>query len=921
MKGLREVIEMNRLVVWAVGVLALGGAVAEAVTPVEVVNWSFELPGTVKLRCWDGEDAGAPDVPGWKSDTNPSDSGVETGYTPTDGLWTAFLMNGDPSVWQVTDHVITAGDVYELKVDSRSTWAATTLRMSLFYEQGGTRVVAATQDVTITGTMAEYTLSFSSADVPACVGKRLGIEFLNGTPGSGNAWLGLDRVRLDLVVEGSSGPAVKPQPEDQATDVVRDIVLSWTPGPYAATHDVYLGTDFNDVQGADRAKPDGVLVSQGQTAAAYDPDGVLVLGQTYYWRVDEVNAAPDHTIYKGDVWSFTVEPIGYAIRPVLATASSMYADSGPEKTIDGSGLTGDEHSTDLEAMWLSSPTGEQPTWIQYEFDGVVKLHEMWVWNSNQIIEFLLGYGAREVTVECSTDGQVWTAVSGVPEFAQGTSEEGYTPNTVVDLGGALAKYVKLTVRSNWSDLGVTSYSLSEVRFFHSPLRAFEPEPSAGAEGVALEGSLAWRAGREAVSHEVYFGTDPNALVLARTVTERQVALASLGAEYGKTYAWRVDEVNDAAAVRSWEGPVWDFSTPAYAVVDDFEAYNDRCNRVYYAWKGGAGNSENTECGVGAYSGNGTGSVVGHDGAPYAEQAIVHSGRQSMPLGYDGGSEATHTLDAVQDWTRGGLETLSVCFYGAAANAKTMPMWFQVTDQAGKAAKVTYGTGEGEDAVALTEPAWTQWQIPLSGFVGVDLKRIASITIGFGPGTGSGQVFIDDIRLYPAGDLTPPAPPVLAGHWKLDGNGQDSSGNGNNGILTGGPAWVGAGRIGGALDLDGVDDYVDCGAGASLDITDRLTLCAWVRPDDVGNGEHNPFVTKGDTGYAIKHNVDNTIQFFVYDGTWYSANGAADAALFNGQWHHVAGTYDGHQLKLYIDGALAASTVHEGKISTAAYSVN
>ena len=45
-------------------------------------------------------------------------------------------------------------------------------------------------------------------------------------------------------------------------------------------------------------------------------------GQTYYWRVDEVNAPPDSTVYKGDVWSFTVEPYGYPIKPVKATASS-----------------------------------------------------------------------------------------------------------------------------------------------------------------------------------------------------------------------------------------------------------------------------------------------------------------------------------------------------------------------------------------------------------------------------------------------------------------------------------------------------------------------------------------------------------------------------------------------------------------------
>ncbi len=60
---------------------------------------------------------------------------------------------------------------------------------------------------------------------------------------------------------------------------------------------------------AGRSDPKGVLVGQDQTDAQYDPEGRLEYGQTYYWRVDEVNAAPDSTIFKGMTWSFTVEPL------------------------------------------------------------------------------------------------------------------------------------------------------------------------------------------------------------------------------------------------------------------------------------------------------------------------------------------------------------------------------------------------------------------------------------------------------------------------------------------------------------------------------------------------------------------------------------------------------------------------------------
>jgi len=154
---------------------------------VDVENFSFELPGTEKLKSFDT-------VPGWSTDGPCVDSGVETGYTATDGEWTAFLMSGDPSVWQLTGHTIAEGDVLELKVDARITWAATTLRMSLYYDDNGIRVPVATDEVTLTDGMQEYTLSFSAGDVPESVGQQLGIEFANAS--TGDTWIGLDNVRL-----------------------------------------------------------------------------------------------------------------------------------------------------------------------------------------------------------------------------------------------------------------------------------------------------------------------------------------------------------------------------------------------------------------------------------------------------------------------------------------------------------------------------------------------------------------------------------------------------------------------------------------------------------------------------------------------------------------------------------------------------
>ena len=72
-------------------------------------------------------------------------------------------------------------------------------------------------------------------------------------------------------------------------------------------------------------------------------------------------------------------------------------------------------------MWLSKKN-QTPVWIQYEFDAVYSLHQMWVWNQNQMTSSDNGYGAKDVTIEVSTDGTTWTALADVPEFAQATGE-------------------------------------------------------------------------------------------------------------------------------------------------------------------------------------------------------------------------------------------------------------------------------------------------------------------------------------------------------------------------------------------------------------------------------------------------------------------------------------------------------------------
>jgi hypothetical protein len=194
---------------------------------------------------------------------------------------------------------------------------------------------------------------------PDAGGQRVRIGGGVSHPSFSNSFIGLiDDIRIydhalseaevmSLVI-GESDFAFRQNPADGATDVPRDVVLSWMPGKYADKHDVYFGTNFDDVNDADRDYPLGVLVSRNQDANSYSPAELLQFGQTYYWRIDEVNAPPDYTLYKGDVWQFTAEPFAHPVpsENITATASSSSsATEGPENTVNGSGLdANDLHS-------------------------------------------------------------------------------------------------------------------------------------------------------------------------------------------------------------------------------------------------------------------------------------------------------------------------------------------------------------------------------------------------------------------------------------------------------------------------------------------------------------------------------------------------------------------------------------------------
>jgi hypothetical protein len=568
-------------------------------------------------------------------------------------------------------------------------------------------------------------------------------------PGQGTdagSWAVVDNVQITSE-SAPCGSAFNPNPVDEDTDVLHDVVLSWIPGQYADTHVIYIGTVFNDVNDATIDNPLSTIALEDLDVNSYAPV-ILEYDTTYYWRVDEVNAPTNPGTYKGPVWSFTVEP--YAIKipaeNITATASSQIEGQGPEKTIDGSGLTGDLHSSELSSMWFSQPSEPGQVWIQYDFDKPFKLNEMLVWNYNgQTINSF--YGFESVIVEYSADGATWTQVDNVTTFNQASGLDGYAPNTTVAFGDVVVKSVKITANNNFGGGAsiFNQYGLSEVRFMYVPLSARKPDPESGATDVSIDTTLSWRPGREAAEHSLYLSTDQQAVIdgTAIPTTVDQAGYTPPTLDIGSTYYWRIDEVNSAETVTTWQGDIWSFSTQQYIVVEDFESYNDieqeqaGSNLIYLTWIDGYDDP--------SVNGSTMGYTVPYE--PTIEFRIVHGDDQSAPFSYDNStasySEITvssNNLAIGNDWTKSDVQVLTLWFYGDPNNAVTEQLYAKLNG-----VKVNY---DG-DAANLAVAGWTQWNIDLSAF-GINLANVTELSIGLeriGNSSGSGTLLIDDIRLY------------------------------------------------------------------------------------------------------------------------------------------------------------------------------
>ena len=372
---------------------------------------------------------------------------------------------------------------------------------------------------------------------------------------------------------------------------------------------------------------------------------------------------------------------------------------------------------------------------------------------NVVLSWKAGYAAKLHTVYVGDNfDDVNNAAGGPPQ--------GLTTYTPGSLKSAKTYYWRV------DEFDGTETYKGDVWSFSTEGAIANPNPSNDAVDVKQAPILSWTAGVYAASHQVYFGTDQEAVKNADTSSPEYKGTKALGEEdyepgklaWDTTHYWRVDEVNSTNPDSPWVGPVWSFTTAGFAIVDNFEDYDAGDNQIWYAWHDGLGYG--TPGTADYFAGNGTGAAVGDENTlSYTEETIVHGGNQSMPISYDNNkqgytrySEVELTLTDQRDWTEGDVADLSLWFRGNPASAGNAPesLYVALSNSFGTPAVVYQ-----DDPAAATIDTWTEWIIPLQAFAdqGINLANVDRIAIGLGtqgnmgtPG-GSGKMFIDDIRLY------------------------------------------------------------------------------------------------------------------------------------------------------------------------------
>jgi hypothetical protein len=685
-----------------------------------------------------------------------------------------------------------------------------------------------------------------------------------------------------------------PNPADGATDVAPTPTLSWRKGVKATKHDVYFSSSFDDVNTATTSSP--ATIYKGRIDPnKYNITTELKWGQTYYWRIDEVN---DPNIWPGSVWSFTVRNF------LTVDNFESYTNSDPNIIYkiweDGVGYS------------PGNGTGSQVGYRDPNYAEVSIVHggaqSMPVDYNNTKTPYY-----SEATRTYATP-QNWTVSGSNTLKALSLWFRGY-PVSVGSFAETPPGSGTYTITASGADIWDVPDLRHPSRFHDEFHYAYKEVTAAAYDEEEMTDLVKIVARVDSITNTNAWA---KAAVMIRDSLDPNSAhgIMCISSTSGAAFQYR-DTTGGASASTATGGitaPYW-----VKLILDTY--YTPYVLRAYYSsdginWTPMGVSQQITNMTLPVYVGL---AVTAHNAS--ATCTAVFSNVTMIGTGAEGA------------WKHQDI--------GIKSNIAS-PLYVKLQDSNLNTAKVTY-----TDANAVLNSAWQAWDIALSDFTGVDPTKIKKMTIGVGSGSadGTGTIYVDDIRLYvprcvpellrSAADFTGtdctvdyqdlailtdnwaisnwlvtpvnPGTTNLAAYYAFEGNFNDTSG-GYNGEPNGATTVADAIRGGQVANFDGSNDYVVLtNLGSLISSMSSTTIATWVNFSNTGGDWQRIFdFGTGTIVYMFlspRIGAAGVMRFAITT----SSNGGeslidAPSTLATG-WHHVAIVIDGvsRTMQLYLDG--------------------